>query len=300
MSPILSSIIHIILLLFVLKRNRRSYSEFIQFNDYRLEEGYDSSVNNTESIPSNNFRSIANNEDSFGSLFSPKNLRSLIAGWLMHMVIHFSGVNMIIAFSYYHHVIPKSNLMNLRFIISILSVIFSFIGVYFAKRFKRKPVMLIGTIITCAWNWILFQVYEEFKTGNDTYKLTTAIVQNSIIVIFTISFALTTGPLIWVYSTEALNEKGMWIASSVNWLMFSITSSFPAISLLISDSSHQGDVTRDNIGIFFFIFSGFSMMFFFLIIAFVTETKGYTQEQIRKKFRINQYKKNGRTSSLMP
>mmetsp|Transcript_3472 Transcript_3472/g.2936 ORF Transcript_3472/g.2936 Transcript_3472/m.2936 type:complete len:111 (+) Transcript_3472:1141-1473(+) len=97
------------------------------------------------------------------------------------------------------------------------------------------------------------------------------------------------GPMIWVYSAETLTEKGMCLASGVNWLMYTVTITLPLFPSLISKNPYQDELYHLHSGMFFFSFSGLSILFFFLFIVFVLETKGLTDYKITKLFKSKRY-----------
>jgi len=74
--------------------------------------------------------------------------------------------------------------------------------------------------------------------------------------LFVISFALTIGPICWIYLAEIMTEKGMGIAVSINWLIVIAISYLPYFAHSKNDSDGKGQELQ-NLSIFFFMFSGF-------------------------------------------
>ena len=59
-----------------------------------------------------------------------------------------------------------------------------------------------------------------------------------LVLLFVISFAVTVGPLAWIYLTEIMTEKGMGIAVSLHWMVIVTISLIPTFS-----ESHQNKVS---------------------------------------------------------
>ena len=107
-----------------------------------------------------------------------------------------------------------------------------------------------------------------------------------LIIMYVISFALTIGPICWIYLAEIMTEKGMGIAVSLNWLIVIFISYLP--SLAKTNDPDKRDSEKD-LTPFFFVFSGFCIMGFFLISLFVKETFGLTLLEIRTLYKNEEY-----------
>jgi SP family xylose:H+ symportor-like MFS transporter len=108
----------------------------------------------------------------------------------------------------------------------------------------------------------------------------TPYLQLVVMLIFVAFFESSLGPVLWIYSTEILNDKGVSLVVATNWIFCSIIGAvFPVMS---SDS---------GIGIAnsFFLFAGCCLFAFLYVMFFVIETKGLTSEEIQDKF----MKRNG-------
>mmetsp|Transcript_19813 Transcript_19813/g.17511 ORF Transcript_19813/g.17511 Transcript_19813/m.17511 type:complete len:141 (+) Transcript_19813:518-940(+) len=107
--------------------------------------------------------------------------------------------------------------------------------------------------------------------------------------IFAISFWLTTGPCIYLYCGEVITDKGMSIATGVHWFFNAITEFLPIFAFVLVDWTNGTMTWRDSNSIFFFIFSGTSILGFFLITIFVKETKGRSRNEISELFGMSNY-----------
>mmetsp|Transcript_25050 Transcript_25050/g.27775 ORF Transcript_25050/g.27775 Transcript_25050/m.27775 type:complete len:86 (+) Transcript_25050:1132-1389(+) len=69
------------------------------------------------------------------------------------------------------------------------------------------------------------------------YQLTQVldILSIACVILFVISFAFSQGPICWIYLTETMTEKGMGIATSLNWLIVVVLAIIPNLT------NDQGD-----------------------------------------------------------
>ena len=94
-------------------------------------------------------------------------------------------------------------------------------------------------------------------------------------VIFTIlylmCFAISMGPICWIYSSEILNDKGMALCTSINWgTCFITVLAFPFLLEYFG--------TRNT----FFLFSGFNIIGSIYFCIDMVEIKGMTRIEIRE------------------
>lgn len=71
-----------------------------------------------------------------------------------------------------------------------------------------------------------------------------------LVVVFIIAFAMTIGPITWLYLAEIMTEKGMGIAVSLNWLVVIFISYLPSLAKDIHDE--HGNSQEKDLSIFFF------------------------------------------------
>mmetsp|Transcript_5252 Transcript_5252/g.480 ORF Transcript_5252/g.480 Transcript_5252/m.480 type:complete len:95 (-) Transcript_5252:153-437(-) len=87
-----------------------------------------------------------------------------------------------------------------------------------------------------------------------------------LIFLYEIGFSMSSGPLVWVYNADILNnEKALGVATAINWVCgFIIGLVFPSLN--------------DSLGIYtmFWIFAIFCILGFLYMFIFVKETFGKT------------------------
>ncbi|CAI2366920.1 unnamed protein product [Moneuplotes crassus] len=273
-----------------------------KFYSFRLEEEEEKncsySIYTGSHTVETSTHSIESDTESYQHIFSSKGIRPLVAGCLMHAFLHFSGVNLIFSYSYYYQLKIGPERLTWRLILALINFFMSFVGVYFAKIFRRKPVVLIATIIACALNCFLFQLFEDPKAEDERYKHVARTMSTVLVIVFAIVFTTTIGPFTWVYSAEILNDKGMCMAICVNWGLYTVISALPTIAIYIKSSPNPFTDGIENVGIFFFLFSGASMLLFFLIIVFARESKGLPRMLIERRFHDKSYNTVARTSTF--
>jgi hypothetical protein len=59
----------------------------------------------------------------------------------------FSGINMVLQYSYYFSIDDNINQFNVRFFMGILNMFVTLISIYFMKVLNRKPLMQAGFVI---------------------------------------------------------------------------------------------------------------------------------------------------------
>mmetsp|Transcript_9537 Transcript_9537/g.10789 ORF Transcript_9537/g.10789 Transcript_9537/m.10789 type:complete len:105 (+) Transcript_9537:1057-1371(+) len=103
----------------------------------------------------------------------------------------------------------------------------------------------------CIWASLIFLFQTEANKYFKQEKIFT-ILNNFIIlwiVLFIISFAFSQGSICWIYLSETMTEKGMGIATSLNWLVIFI------LSLVINLINPEK--IQKIFSLFFFASSGF-------------------------------------------
>ena len=172
--------------------------------------------------------------------------------------------------------------------VSLINFISTLSAVYLLRRIGRKVLLAYGFLSMCIWTSLLFK--NEFVIRNfENDKVKDLMVSKALfswfsmifIALFVISFALTIGPLAWIFLTEIMTEKGMGIATSLNWVIIMFITIVPIF----------GNTNQDqyNYSWLFFTWSGFWMFGFILIIVFVKETRGLSLTKIRDLYKNSEY-----------
>lgn len=132
---------------------------------------------------------------------------------------------------------------------------------------------------------LMFSIYpealyaERAEDDNENFKYD--VLLTMLITWFVLGYAITLGPISWLYLAEIMTEIGMGLAVAINWLIVIWISFLPTIANSVDPSNgefnHQTDMSP-----FFFIFGGWCIVSFFLINLFVKETKDLDPKQIVK------------------
>ena len=180
---------------------------------------------------------------------------------------------------------------DLRFFIAFASMIYTFIAMCLLKVIKRKTLFLIGILISWAGSGMMFLTansVQEKDYGIIIFASRINLMVTLIIVWFSASFWLTTGPTMYVYCSEVLTDKGMSIATFCHWFLNTVTTILPTLAISIAEYINQIDFISANT-IYFFIFSGLSIFGFFMVTIYIKETKDRSKSEISMAFREEKY-----------
>ncbi|WP_341636730.1 D-xylose transporter XylE [Staphylococcus casei] len=148
-------------------------------------------------------------------------------------------------------------------VMGFVNVIFTIIAIIYVDKFGRKPLLIIGST-----GMAIGMLGMSILTANGTFGVITLV----FMVIYTASFMMSWGPIIWVLLSEIfpnrIRSAAMALAVAVQWLAnFTITSTYPFM-MDISGTMTYG---------FYALMSVLSGIF---IWKFIPETKGRTLEEI--------------------
>ncbi|PTI42752.1 D-xylose transporter XylE [Staphylococcus succinus] len=148
-------------------------------------------------------------------------------------------------------------------VMGFVNVIFTIIAIIYVDKFGRKPLLIIGST-----GMAIGMLGMSILTANGTFGVITLV----FMVIYTASFMMSWGPIIWVLLSEIfpnrIRSAAMAVAVAVQWLAnFTITSTYPFM-MDISGTMTYG---------FYALMSILSGIF---IWKFIPETKGRTLEEI--------------------
>jgi preprotein translocase subunit SecY len=95
--------------------------------------------------------------------------------------------------------------------------------------------------------------YEEGIESYESFKYDWIL--TILITCFVLGFAITIGPLTWLYLAEIMTEIGMGIAVSINWLIVICISYLPSLASTITTEVGK-PYQQNDVSPFFFIFGG--------------------------------------------
>lgn len=150
-------------------------------------------------------------------------------------------------------------------VMGLVNVVFTLIAIKYVDKFGRRPLLIIGSI-----GMAIGMGGVSMLSGFNIIGISTLV----FIVIFTASFMMSWGPIVWVVLSEIfpnrIRSSAMAIAVAVQWLAnFTITAFYPYM-MEISSAMTYG---------FYGLMCVLSGLF---VWKFIPETKGKTLEELEK------------------
>lgn len=209
-------------------------------------------------------------------LTTPWIRRLLFIGIAIAIIQQITGVN---AINYYGTKILHESGFNLNAALiantanGIVSILATFIGMYYLKKIGRRKIFLIGlsftTISEILISFFTFTISEQDYYGYIIFSL---------ILLFMAFQQGCSGLVIWILMSELfplrLRGVGVGIITFISWIAnFMVGLGFPPLI--------------DNIGIAmtFLLFALCGVISFLIILKYCPETKGRTLEELEKMFR---------------
>ncbi|HLR18952.1 MAG TPA: D-xylose transporter XylE [Staphylococcus sp.] len=192
----------------------------------------------------------------------------IIVGILLSIFQQFIGINVALYYAprIFENLGAGGNASMVQTVVmGLVNVIFTVIAILYVDKFGRKPLLIIGST-----GMAIGMIGMSVLTANGAFGVTTLI----FLVIYTASFMMSWGPIIWVLLSEIfpnrIRSSAMAIAVAVQWLAnFTITSTYPSM-MDISGTMTYG---------FYALMSILSGLF---VWKFIPETKGKTLEALEK------------------
>jgi hypothetical protein len=88
---------------------------------------------------------------------------------------------------------------------------------YLFKRFGRKPLLWIFSFLI-AGSLIVSGIINILNSDKGTPNLTLTSISIAFMMLFIIFFEFSLGPLLWIYMSEIMTEKGLSIGCGLNWI----------------------------------------------------------------------------------
>lgn len=192
----------------------------------------------------------------------------IIIGILLSIFQQFIGINVALYYAprIFENLGAGENTSMIQTVVmGLVNVIFTVIAILYVDKFGRKPLLIIGST-----GMAIGMIGMSTLAANGAFGITTLI----FLVIYTASFMMSWGPIIWVLLSEIFPNRirsgAMAIAVAVQWLAnFTITSTYPSM-MEISGTMTYG---------FYALMSILSGLF---VWKFIPETKGKTLEELEK------------------
>lgn len=212
----------------------------------------------------------------FVELFTSKYTYRLALGFSLPVIQQFSGINAILFYS--TSIISGDNpspsdITTARVITAVIGFLLTLsavLGGKFIDRYGRKVVLIIGESICIVCLLVLFGLalyYVDHKVGYIKD------LQITFILLFVFGFGMSLGPIVWLYIAEILPSSACSITTLINWFMCALI-------------GYGFNPIQNTVGIqyCFLIFACTSFAGLMVILLFVKETKGKTNEEIEAMF----------------
>ncbi|ANQ06312.1 Hexose transporter [Plasmodium coatneyi] len=187
----------------------------------------------------------------------------ILLGCILSGLQQFTGINVLVSNSneLYKGFLDKGMITTLSVIMTVVNFLMTFPAIYIVEKLGRKTLLLCGCAgIVCAF--LPTAIANQIDSTSEIVK-NLSIAATFVMIV---SFAVSYGPVLWIYLHEMfpseIKDSAASLASLVNW-MCAIIVVFPS-DIIIKKSPN----------ILFFIFSGMSILAFFFIFFFIKETKG--------------------------
>ena len=228
----------------------------------------------------NEIKEIADSLDSeeqprFSILFRKSFLPIVLIGSALSGLQQFTGINAVLYYG--ADIFEKSlgfgqeDVLKQQILLAGVNLICTFIAMYTVDKLGRKPLIYLG-----CFGMILGFVLLGSTLMTEQVGLISLIG----ILLFTGSFALSMGPVVWVLLSEMFPNKirtmAMSVAVAVQWAMnYLVSQTFP---IVVDSKANQGDFWDGSLP--YFIFIGFIVLTFLLTRKYIPETKGKSLEEL--------------------
>ncbi|KAM3133557.1 hypothetical protein pb186bvf_014399 [Paramecium bursaria] len=193
----------------------------------------------------------------------------VIIGSVLSLIQQFSGINAILIYS--SGIFKESfseetkNILNIA--VGLTNLTFSILAIPLLNKFGRRPLLLYGTIY-CSITLLVIGVFGSDQKGN-------GLIISIFMFLYLAGFQFSLGPVVWIYISDILPEKGVSIAVLANWIGCAIVAQF---FLLLQDSAGFSGC--------FFIFGGFCVLGAIFIFFRVKETKDRSADTIENMYSL--------------
>jgi len=215
-------------------------------------------------------------EGKFSELFHGPFRRPLVLACVLMACSQFCGINAII---YYSSKIfesaggGKDAAFTSSVWVGLINFAFTFVAIGLVDKAGRKPLLLIGTAVQVI---ALGMVGWMFHTGQSGVGLLICVVG------FIAAFAMSLGPIGWLFCSEVFPNKvrgrAMSVAAFVVWFAcYIVAQTFP----MLNDNPSIGPAKT------FWAYAAVSAFTFVFTLLFIPETKGRTLEEIEASWKNN-------------
>lgn len=204
----------------------------------------------------------------YRDLFGPTYINQMRCGILISIFQQLTGITAVIFYSnqLFMEGGDETIAIIFTFMVGVLLTFTAMISGKIMDVFGRRKTMLVGDFFVV----VNLGLMIVLKSTNYSFLI------KYIILVFIFSFGVSLGPILWVYLTETLPEKGVGLATLVNWAS-NLLIAFLFPKMIDSFLKFEGTFS------IFFAFSTVGLVYMYMNMI---ETKGRTIMEISK---ISQY-----------
>ncbi|MFT8479746.1 sugar porter family MFS transporter [Gluconobacter oxydans] len=205
---------------------------------------------------------------------NPNFRRAVYLGVALQAIQQFTGINVVMYYA--PHIFEMAGFGTSAalwgtVIVGLVNVLSTFIAIGYVDRWGRRP-MLIAGFIMMALGMFTVGLLLYFGTGNSDLARYAAV---AMLLCFIVGFAFSAGPLVWILCSEVQPMKGrdfgIGCSTFTNWGTNMIVG-LTFLSLLTTLGSAQT----------FWLYALLNLIFIFVTMKFVPETRGVSLEQIER------------------
>ncbi|MXP56687.1 sugar porter family MFS transporter [Pantoea sp. Mhis] len=200
--------------------------------------------------------------------------RAVFLGVLLQVMQQFTGMNVIMYYA--PKIFEISGINNTEqqmwgtVIVGLVNVLATFIAIGLVDRWGRKPTLILGFLVMSTGIGILGTILHM-----NIQSLSAQYFAISMLLLFIVGFAMSAGPLIWVLCSEIQPLKGrdfgITVSTATNWIANMIVGATFLTMLNVLGNA-----------LTFWIYAMLNMVFIFLTIILIPETKNVSLEHIER------------------
>ena len=188
-------------------------------------------------------------------------------GYLSNFFQQLSGINAILTFSTNIFGVLGGGVFMSRIytlVVGTLNMLPSLATGPLVDKFGRKVILVLGCV-----GMAVCQLFSGFLAG--PFSDSSIVFSLSCILVFIFFFAISIGPICWLYCGEILTPRAMSVCTSFNWLCNTIALfTFPPLKASM------------GMPIVFWIYSGICAVGFVYFTLDMLETKGLNKQEVQK------------------
>lgn len=199
----------------------------------------------------------------------------IVIGTVLSVLQQFTGINAVLYYG--ADIFEKAlnfgaeDVLEQQVLLASVNLVFTFVAMATVDRFGRKPLIYIGSV-----GMLLGFVFlgSTLMTGN------VGLLSLIGVLMFTASFAMSMGPVVWVILSEMFPNRirsvAMSIAVAAQWAAnYFVTQSFP---MVVESEANQSEFWNGSLP--YFIFVLFILVIIVFTAKYIPETKGKSLEEL--------------------